>query len=62
MPLPKLSQSLFEIKKMVNPISEDIQSVKLISSDDSVFVVERKVALASGTIKNMLSSPGKQLN
>lgn len=33
--------------------------VKLISSDGYEFVIEREAAMVSGTIKNMLSSPGK---
>ncbi len=33
--------------------------VKLISSDEFEFIIDRKCAMASGTIKNMLSSPGK---
>merc|ERR1711934_617857 len=32
--------------------------VKLISSDGYEFVIEREAAMVSGTIKNMLSSPG----
>jgi hypothetical protein len=39
--------------------SEDIQTVKLISADNMEFIIDRKCALASGTIKNMLSSPGQ---
>jgi hypothetical protein len=35
------------------------QFVSLISSDDFEFVISRKCALESGTIKNMLSGPGK---
>ena len=34
------------------------QIVKLISSDGYEFIVERDAAMVSGTIKNMLSSPG----
>ncbi|TPX31664.1 hypothetical protein SmJEL517_g05065 [Synchytrium microbalum] len=33
-------------------------TVKLISSDGFEFVIDRKCAMASGTLKNMLSSPG----
>ena len=33
--------------------------VKLISSDNMEFIIEREYALASGTIKNMLSSSGQ---
>merc|ERR1711998_144869 len=32
--------------------------VKLISSDGFEFIIEREAAMVSGTIKNMLSSPG----
>merc|ERR1711988_1372601 len=32
--------------------------VKLISSEGDVFLIERDAAMVSGTIKNMLSSPG----
>ncbi|KAI9197464.1 BTB/POZ protein [Polychytrium aggregatum] len=39
-----------------SPLSE---TVKLISSDKFEFVIDRKCAMASGTIKNMLSSPGQ---
>ncbi|KAJ3331314.1 hypothetical protein HDU76_003496 [Blyttiomyces sp. JEL0837] len=35
------------------------ESVKLISSDGFEFIIDRKCAMASGTIKNMLSSPGQ---
>ena len=47
---PALSNAVDEL--------ENSQTVKLISSDDCVFTITRKAALASGTIKNMLSSPG----
>ncbi|KAI8905834.1 BTB/POZ protein, partial [Gorgonomyces haynaldii] len=33
-------------------------TVKLISADNFEFIIDRKCAMASGTIKNMLSSPG----
>ncbi|KAL3900987.1 MAG: hypothetical protein SGCHY_000928 [Lobulomycetales sp.] len=33
------------------------ETVKLISSDDFEFIIDRKAAMGSGTIKNMLSSP-----
>ena len=32
--------------------------VKLVSGDGMEFLVEREAAMVSGTIKNMLSSPG----
>jgi hypothetical protein len=34
------------------------ETVRLISADGFEFIVDRKCAMASGTIKNMLSSPG----
>lgn len=34
--------------------------VKLISSDGFEFIIHREAAMRSGTIKNMLSGPGKQ--
>jgi len=37
------------------------QTVKIISSDGYEFIVERDAAMVSGTIKNMLSSPGENL-
>ena len=37
----------------------EAQYVKLISSDGHEFVVKRHYALTSGTIKAMLSGPGK---
>ncbi|KAJ3414829.1 hypothetical protein HDV05_005986 [Chytridiales sp. JEL 0842] len=35
------------------------ETVKLISVDGFEFIIDRKCAMASGTIKNMLSSPGQ---
>ncbi|KAJ3379218.1 hypothetical protein HDU92_006836 [Lobulomyces angularis] len=35
-----------------------LESVKLISSEGFEFIIDRKCAMASGTIKNMLSTPG----
>ncbi|KAJ3368770.1 Transcription elongation factor B (SIII), polypeptide 1 (15kDa, elongin C) [Kappamyces sp. JEL0680] len=40
-------------------VADELQTVKLISSDQFEFIIDRKCALASGTIKNMLSSPGQ---
>ncbi|CAG14195.1 unnamed protein product, partial [Tetraodon nigroviridis] len=37
----------------------DAMYVKLISSDGHEFIVKREHALTSGTIKAMLSGPGK---
>ncbi|CAG8487787.1 9222_t:CDS:2 [Ambispora leptoticha] len=38
---------------------EPSEYVKLISSDGFEFIIARQAALCSGTIKNMLSSPGQ---
>ena len=46
------------LKMATKPKLEEVQIVKLISSDKFEFIIDRKCALASGTIKNMLSSPG----
>merc|ERR1719311_1242920 len=37
---------------------EKIAVVKLVSSEGHEFLIEREAAMVSGTIKNMLSSPG----
>merc|ERR1712070_700902 len=34
------------------------ETVKLISSEGHEYIIEREAAMVSGTIKNMLSSPG----
>jgi transcription elongation factor B subunit 1 len=39
----------------------ELDTVKLISADGHEFVVDRKAAMVSGTIKSMLSGPGKYL-
>ena len=39
----------------------DAMYVKLISSDHHEFIIKREHALTSGTIKAMLSGPGKHL-
>jgi len=39
-------------------MADDEETVKLISADGHQFVVDRKAALVSGTIKSMLSGPG----
>jgi len=46
--------------KSVSSNEEDVvfDTVKLISSDGFEFIIDRKCAMISGTIKNMLSSPG----
>eukprot|EP00729_Bicosta_minor_P000584 gene584-30143_t len=40
------------------PVTEG-QFVSLVSSDDFEFIISRKCALESGTIKSMLSGPGQ---
>jgi hypothetical protein len=37
----------------------ELDTVKLISADGHEFVVDRKAAMVSGTIKSMLSGPGR---
>ena len=37
-------------------------TVKLISADGHEFVIDRKAAMVSGTIRSMLSGPGKALH
>jgi len=39
--------------------STEQQTVKLISADGHEFIIDRKAAMVSGTIKSMLSGPGK---
>ncbi|KAJ1334395.1 hypothetical protein BSLG_007550 [Batrachochytrium salamandrivorans] len=41
----------------LEPDEQITETVKLISADGFEFVLDRKYAMASGTIKNMLSSP-----
>ncbi|KAH6562515.1 hypothetical protein BASA50_003049 [Batrachochytrium salamandrivorans] len=43
----------------LEPDEQITETVKLISADGFEFVLDRKYAMASGTIKNMLSSPGQ---
>lgn len=43
---------------LFEPCNMSSDHVKLISSDEFEFIIDRKCAMASGTIKNMLSSPG----
>eukprot|EP01090_Pellita_catalonica_P001830 TRINITY_DN1155_c0_g1_i1.p1 TRINITY_DN1155_c0_g1~~TRINITY_DN1155_c0_g1_i1.p1 ORF type:complete len:102 (+),score=16.02 TRINITY_DN1155_c0_g1_i1:78-383(+) len=42
-------------------MGEEIDNVKLISADGHEFIVDRKAAMVSGTIKSMLSGPGSFL-
>eukprot|EP01089_Gocevia_fonbrunei_P014539 TRINITY_DN399_c0_g1_i1.p1 TRINITY_DN399_c0_g1~~TRINITY_DN399_c0_g1_i1.p1 ORF type:complete len:104 (-),score=23.77 TRINITY_DN399_c0_g1_i1:118-429(-) len=37
---------------------KEIETVKLISAEGHEFIVDRKAAMVSGTIKSMLSGPG----
>ena len=39
----------------------DLDTVKLISADGHVFVIDRRAAMVSGTIKSMLTGPGTPL-
>lgn len=57
-PVPIMSASKNEAKYggIVGP---DAMYVKLISSDYHEFIIKREHALTSGTIKAMLSGPGK---
>ncbi|KAJ1511097.1 hypothetical protein HMI54_011802 [Coelomomyces lativittatus] len=43
----------------VVPTLDLTEHVRLISSDGFEFVIDRKCAMVSGTIKSMLSSPGR---
>eukprot|EP01112_Ceratiomyxa_fruticulosa_P001247 TRINITY_DN1126_c0_g1_i3.p1 TRINITY_DN1126_c0_g1~~TRINITY_DN1126_c0_g1_i3.p1 ORF type:complete len:106 (-),score=17.20 TRINITY_DN1126_c0_g1_i3:85-402(-) len=43
---------------MSDSTSSEPDTVKLISADGHEFIVDRKAALVSGTIKSMLSGPG----
>eukprot|EP00158_Paraphelidium_tribonemae_P000469 Partr_v1_DN22462_c0_g1_i4_m32231 putative Transcription elongation factor B (SIII), polypeptide 1 (15kDa, elongin C) len=43
---------------MLNDGVSESQTVKLISSDGFEFIIPRSCALASGTLRSMLSSPG----
>jgi len=36
----------------------DVDTVKLISAEGHEFIIDRKAAMVSGTIKSMLSGPG----
>ena len=40
---------------------KELDTVKLISADGHEFIVDRKAAMVSGTIKSMLSGPGRKL-
>merc|ERR1712046_478285 len=50
--------TLKERKMAEGEDEEKIAVVKLISSEGQEFIIEREAAMVSGTIKNMLSSPG----
>merc|ERR1712196_645011 len=47
--------------KMAEGEEEPRQLVKLISAEGHEFIIQREAAMASGTIKNMLSAPGVAL-
>ena len=42
----------------VPPEPAEMEVIKLISSDGCEFLVDRKAAIVSGTIKSMLAGPG----
>ncbi len=45
---------------MADDKKEDVSgTVKLISADGHEFIIDRKAAMVSGTIKSMLAAPGK---
>lgn len=46
---------------MADDKKDDVSgTVKLISADGHEFVIDRKAAMVSGTIRSMLSGPGKR--
>lgn len=55
--LDKIDANRFYPKQAEAPI-ETPDTVKLISADGFEFIIDRRAAMKSGTIKNMLSSPG----
>ena len=46
---------------MTGECKPELDTVKLISRDGHEFVIDRKAAVVSGTIKAMLSGPGALL-
>jgi Skp1 family, tetramerisation domain len=57
-PSPSTEDRFVSIKNMAQQSDALCDTVKLISSDMFEFIIDRKCAMSSGTIKNMLSSPG----
>lgn len=53
----KIDASRFYPKQDDGPVDVP-DTVKLISADGFEFIIDRKAAMKSGTIRNMLSSPG----
>lgn len=48
---------------MADDKKDDVSgTVKLISADGHEFVIDRKAAMVSGTIRSMLSGPGAAIN
>ena len=48
-------------KKNVGIEEQEVEYVTLMSSDNHQYILEKKYALVSGTIRSMLSGPGKIL-
>merc|ERR1711998_71476 len=46
---------------MAEDEAEPVKMVRLVTKEGDVFVIDRDVAMVSGTIKNMLSAPGMAL-
>lgn len=53
------SKNGVEAPKYGGCVGPEAMYVKLISSDNHEFIIKREHALTSGTIKAMLSGPGK---
>ena len=58
-----MPQFLTDLKNKMSfeEVSALTETVKLISADGFEFILDRRTVMGSGTIKNMLSSPGKVL-
>ncbi|KAJ3195521.1 hypothetical protein HK101_011885 [Irineochytrium annulatum] len=54
-----LEEKRFRLLEEVKKKMAEAETVKLISADGFEFIIDRRCAMASGTIKNMLSSPGQ---
>jgi hypothetical protein len=58
---PYLFSAFFAIRYIKMADEGELDTVKLISADGHEFVVDRKAAMVSGTIKSMLSGPGTSI-